>query len=70
MQIQKKLCEILKKTKWTQSRLATEIGVSASRLNNWYKGHNLPVADWIPDKIDNLYNKYVGIPTGGIKEQL
>ncbi len=52
-----KIRKILKFNKWTQKRLASELGVSAPRLNHWYKNKNLPTEEWLIDKIDELYKE-------------
>ena len=54
-----KIIFILKSKKWKQNRLAKELGVSASRLNGWYKGHTKPKELWIIEKIDKLYNECI-----------
>lgn len=52
-----KIKKILKAKKWTQTRLAKHIGISAQRLNNYIHSKvNHPSQDWITDKIEDMYN--------------
>ena len=55
--MQEKIITILKTKKWKQNRLAKELGVSASRLNGWYKGYTEPKELWLIEKIDKLYQE-------------
>lgn len=64
MLIQDKIKKILTVKKWTQTRLAKELGISASRLNNWYNDKNSPVADWVIEKLDKLYEACVKFQNG------
>lgn len=57
-----KIIDILKAKKWTQTRLAKEIGVTSTRINNWYKGYNEPKELWIIDKINKLHNECMKKP--------
>lgn len=52
-----KIKYILKRKKWTQLRMSQEIGISAPRLNKYYHDRNNPVADWVVEAINELYNK-------------
>lgn len=55
MNIVDKIKKILKEKHWTQKALSKQIGVSPTRLNNWLHNRSYPNAEWITDKIDNLF---------------
>ena len=55
--MKEKIIFILKGKKWKQIRLAKELGVSPTRLNQWYKGHTEPKELWLIEKVDKLYNE-------------
>ena len=57
MLISDKIRIILTRKKWTQKRLAKELKISPSRLNKYYHDKNSPVADWVKEAIDKLYNE-------------
>lgn len=53
--ISDKIKKILKKKHWTQCRLAKELKINPSRLNNWLHDKNSPQAEWLEDKINDLF---------------
>lgn len=52
-----KLKIIMKKKKWTQTRLALALSVSPQRLNTYYNNKNAPTVDWLKESIEKLYQE-------------
>ena len=56
----KKLTKLLKKTGWTQTKLAHELGVTHVALNRWLNNHVVPHASH-RIQIDQLYKNLIGL---------
>lgn len=58
---------ILKTKKWTQVRLAKELDISPSRLNNYFNDKNDTTAIWLKDSIDKIYKECISIQNNLIR---